>query len=258
MQLEGKVAVVTGAAQGIGKAIVEKLAQSGAHIAAIDNDACKLNLMVEEMRRKNYIVRAYNIDVSDSSLVDKTIKDIEENMGNIQSLINVAGILHIGSIENLTDEKWDETFKINTMGVVYTSRSVISYMKDRKEGSIVTIGSNSMQVPRIGLAAYAASKAAIMSFTKTMGLEMAKYNIRCNIVSPGSTNTKMLGLLINDENKYSDIIAGSLKNYKIGIPLQKIAEPSDISNVVHFLVSDLSNHITMQNICVDGGATLGV
>lgn len=108
------------------------------------------------------------------------------------------------------------------------------------------------------MAAYAASKAASTMFTKCLGLELAQYNIRCNIVSPGSTDTEMQWSLWSDENGAQAAIAGSPEAFKVGIPLKKIATPSNISDAVLFLVTDRANHITMNDICVDGGATLGV
>lgn len=108
------------------------------------------------------------------------------------------------------------------------------------------------------MAAYAASKAAAVMFTKCLGLELAAHHIRCNIVSPGSTETDMQRALWQDENGARDVIRGSLDTYKTGIPLQKLAKPSDIANAVLFLASEQANHITMHDLCVDGGATLGV
>jgi 2,3-dihydro-2,3-dihydroxybenzoate dehydrogenase len=131
-------------------------------------------------------------------------------------------------------------------------------MINRRRGSIVTVSSNAGHMPRTDMAAYASSKAAATMFTKCLGLELAQFGIRCNIVAPGSTNTEMLKLLWQDEKGEENVIKGSLETYKTGIPLHKIATPSDIAEAVLFLSSDKAGHITMNSLCVDGGATLGV
>ncbi|MEK5115047.1 2,3-dihydro-2,3-dihydroxybenzoate dehydrogenase [Bacillus sp. FSL R5-0677] len=258
MELKGKIAIVTGAAQGIGEAVVRTLAKQGVSIAAIDNNAELLYKMTNELNILNGHVIAFPADVRDRTNIDKIVEKVEATMGPIDILVNVAGILRVGSIETLSDEDWHSTFEVNTTGVFYVSRAVIKYMKSRKTGAIVTVGSNAANVPRIGMSAYAASKAAVTSFTKSMALELAEYNIRCNIVSPGSTETEMQRAMWEGDNDIEMVISGSLDKYKLGIPLKKLAKPSDIAEAVLFLISDQSAHITMHNLCVDGGATLGV
>ncbi|PED07019.1 2,3-dihydro-2,3-dihydroxybenzoate dehydrogenase [Bacillus pseudomycoides] len=258
MELKGKVALVTGAAQGIGEAVVKSLAEQGVSVAAIDKNAELLYKMRTNLQALNQHVVAFPVDISDRQNVDKVVENIESTMGPIDILINVAGVLRIGNIDTLSDDDWDTTFAVNTTGVFYICRAVIKNMKLREKGVIVTVGSNAASVPRIGMAAYAASKAAVTSFTKTMALELAEYNIRCNIVSPGSTETAMQKDMWKEDNGREAVIEGSLENYKLGIPLKKLAQPSDIANAVLFLVSDQSSHITMHNMCIDGGATLGV
>jgi 2,3-dihydro-2,3-dihydroxybenzoate dehydrogenase len=130
-------------------------------------------------------------------------------------------------------------------------------MRERRRGVIVTIASNAARVPRMDMAAYGASKAAAASYTKTLGLEMAQYGIRCNVISPGSTDTGMLHSLWEGPASRAATISGSLESYKLGIPLARIAEPEDIADAVLFLASDEARHITMQDLCVDGGAILG-
>ncbi|QPA52732.1 2,3-dihydro-2,3-dihydroxybenzoate dehydrogenase [Lysinibacillus sphaericus] len=258
MDLKGKIALVTGAAQGIGAAVVKALAELGVCVVAVDKNEEGLDRTAKELQKKNQHVVVFPADVSDRKRIDKIVEEIESTIGPIGILVNVAGVLRIGSVESLSDEDWHSTFEVNTTGVFYVSRAVIQYMKPRKDGVIVTVGSNAASIPRVGMSAYAASKAAVTSFTKTMGLELAEYNIRCNIVSPGSTETEMQQKMWNDESDMEKVIKGSLENFKLGIPLKKLATPSDIAEAVLFLVSNRSAHITMHNMCVDGGATLGV
>jgi 2,3-dihydro-2,3-dihydroxybenzoate dehydrogenase len=258
LKLAGKVALVTGCAQGIGASIAGALAASGAIVAGLDRNAVKLNSIAHELQAEGYGMEAFPVDVSDGGAVEAAVDAIERNMGSIEILVNVAGVLRAGLIESLSEADWETTFAVNARGVFNVSRAVSKHMMSRHKGSIVTVGSNAAKVPRISMAAYAASKAAAAMFTKCLGLELARYNIRCNTVSPGSTDTEMQRSLWKDENGAAAVIAGMPETFKVGIPLKKIAMPSDIADVVLFLVSDRANHITMSDICVDGGAALGV
>ncbi|TYR81426.1 2,3-dihydro-2,3-dihydroxybenzoate dehydrogenase [Priestia megaterium] len=258
MNLEGQVALVTGGAQGIGEATVRALCESGAVVAAVDHNSEKLCSLIKELKGQGYKAEAFPADVSDSKAVDRVVETIERDMGPIEVLVNVAGVLRMGLAQSLTDEEWEQTFAVNSTGVFHVSRSVSKHMITRKKGSIVTVGSNAARVPRVSMAAYAASKASAVMFTKCLGLELAQYNIRCNVVSPGSTDTEMQWALWKDENGAQGAIAGAPESFKVGIPLKKIATPSNIVDAILFFISDQANHITMSDLCVDGGATLGV
>lgn len=258
MELKGKVALVTGAAQGIGETVARILAERGVLVAAIDNNVDKLNKLVTDLGKDGYHVTAFPADVSDSMAVEEAVDQIECDIGPVEMLVNVAGVLRMGLIESLDDEDWATTFAINSTGVFNVSRSVSRRMIPRKSGSIVTVGSNAASVPRMYMSAYAASKAAATMFTKCLGLELAQYNIRCNLVSPGSTETEMQRSMWKGNNGAQAVIAGSSETFRVGIPLKKLAKPSDIAAAVLFLVSDQARHITMHDLCVDGGATLGV
>jgi 2,3-dihydro-2,3-dihydroxybenzoate dehydrogenase len=157
-----------------------------------------------------------------------------------------------------TDEDWRRTFAINTDGVFYMSRAIVQRMVPRQQGTIVTITSNAAGTPRTEMAAYAASKAAATIFTKSLALEVARYGIRCNLVAPGSTETRMLRQLWKDQNSRRDTLVGTPSMFRVGIPLGKLAQPSDVAGAVLFLLSEQAAHITMHTLTVDGGATLGV
>ncbi|WNG36060.1 2,3-dihydro-2,3-dihydroxybenzoate dehydrogenase [Archangium violaceum] len=251
-----KVALVTGAAQGIGAAVARALAE-GASIAALDTREEGLSVLVEELRQRGCRAAAFKVDVSDSAAVEAVVERVERELGPIEILANVAGVLRMGSVVSLSDEDWATTFAVNTHGVFHVSRAVARRMVPRKSGVIVTVGSNASGVPRMQMAAYAASKAASTMFTKCLGLELAQHNIRCNVVSPGSTDTAMQRGMWADENGAQAVIAGSLETFRLGIPLRRIATPADIADAVAFLVSDRARHITLHDLCVDGGATLG-
>lgn len=244
-EFNGKVAVVTGAARGIGKAVADALAKSGATVAALD--------IAFASEGKNQFI----VDVADSAAVNKTISTVEHQLGEIDYLVNAAGILRMGSLLECSDDDWQRTFAVNTTGAFNLCRAVGRRMLPRKRGAIVVVSSNAASIPRIGMGAYAASKAATSHMLKCLGLELAQANIRCNIVAPGSTDTDMQRQLWVDASGAEKVIAGSLENYRLGIPLQRIATPENIASVVLFLLSSNAAHITLESILVDGGATLG-
>ncbi|HET8662301.1 MAG TPA: 2,3-dihydro-2,3-dihydroxybenzoate dehydrogenase [Micromonosporaceae bacterium] len=252
-----KVAVVTGAAGGIGTAVVQALAAQGMAVAAVDVNVPALDELTEKMAVNGWFVPGYQADVADGAEVECTVARIEREVGEIELLVNAAGVLRLGAASELSDVDWRAMFSVNLDGVFHCSRAVASRMKQRRSGAIVTIASNAGRVPRMQMAAYGASKAAAASYTKTLGLELAEYGIRCNVVSPGSTDTSMLRQLWSGAGDRQGTIMGSLETYKTGIPLRRLAEPLDIADAVVFLASDRARHITMQDLCVDGGAVLG-
>ncbi|EPX58951.1 2,3-dihydro-2,3-dihydroxybenzoate dehydrogenase [Cystobacter fuscus DSM 2262] len=256
MGTKAQVALVTGAAQGIGAAVARALAGEAA-IAALDTKQAGLEALVTGLRERDRRAEAYVADVSDAAAVEAVVERVERELGPITTLVNVAGVLRMGSVLTLSDADWATTFAVNTHGVFHVSRAVARRMVPRKSGAIVTVGSNASSVPRMQMAAYAASKAASTMFTKCLGLELAQHGIRCNVVSPGSTDTEMQRLLWADENGASAVIAGAPETFRVGIPLRRIATPEDIAEAVAFLVSDRARHITLHDLCVDGGATLG-
>ena len=254
-EFDGKTVLVTGAAQGIGSVVAKMFLERGATVIAVDQNEEGLNVLLNQNELNNTRMKTFRLDVSDSAAVEDMVNHIANEIAPIDILINVAGVLRMGPIHSLSDEDWNKTFSVNTTGVFNMSRAVSKNMMLRKSGAIVTVGSNAANTPRMEMAAYAASKAATTMFMKCLGLELAAYNIRCNLVSP---ETEMQRLLWADENGAKNIIAGSQNTYRLGIPLQKIAQPSEVAEAVLFLASDRASHITMHNLCVDGGATLGV
>lgn len=248
MEFEGKVAVVTGAAQGIGLAVAQALVRGGAKVAALDREP-------EGLKRAEATL-ALTLDVCDGPGILTAAARIERELGPIDILVNVAGVLRLNSVLNTRDEDWEATFAVNTMGVFRMSRAVAQGMVARRQGVIVTVGSNAAQTPRTQMAAYAASKAASAQFTRCLALELAPHGVRCNIVSPGSTDTAMQHQLWSGPDSAQAVIQGSLKDFRLGIPLGRLAQAEDIAQAVCFLASDRARHITMHDLRVDGGATL--
>ncbi len=253
-----KVAMVTGAAGGIGGAVAAALAARDFTVAAVDAAEGRLTELVEKLTGNGLSVAGYHADVSDSAEVDRTVARIERELGEIGLLVNTAGILRLGAATELSDVDWRAMFAVNVDGVFFCSRAVGERMRRRGAGTIVTVASNAARVPRTRMAGYGATKAAVSALTKTLGLELAGFGVRCNVVSPGSTDTDMLRQLSDGSDVRQAVIDGSPGDYKLGIPLRRVAEPEDIADAVLFLASDRARHVTMQDLCVDGGATLGV
>lgn len=255
--VEGKVALVTGAASGIGAAVARALAARGSLVAAVDADEAEVRALTAELSGTGYSVAAYPTDVRDSPAVDATVGRVEDELGPVEILVNGAGVLRTGPVVDLTDRDWAVVLESNIAGVFHLSRVVARQMTKRGSGCIVTVSSNAAGVPRMHMAAYAASKAASTQFTKCLGLELAQHGIRCNVVSPGSTDTPMLRSMWGPDHGAEATIDGTPEEYRVGIPLRKLARPEEIADAVVFLASDESSHITMQDLYVDGGAALG-
>lgn len=206
--LDGRVAVVTGAAGGIGAEIVAQLVRHRAAVALVDRDGAALEELAERLRKEAAAdpdaseprLLAVPADVSDGGEVAAAVERVEEGLGPITHLVNAAGILRPGPVAGLTERDWDDTLAVNATGVYLMSRAVAARMAPRGFGAIVTVTSNAARTARTGMAAYAASKAAAQAFTKCLGLELAGTGVRCNVVAPGSTDTPMLTSLWEGED----------------------------------------------------------
>ncbi|PHV11878.1 2,3-dihydro-2,3-dihydroxybenzoate dehydrogenase [Chitinimonas sp. BJB300] len=257
MEFAGKVALVSGAAQGIGAAVAHMLAAGGATVALLDRDAAGLTHQVTELQRSGRKkALALPADLRDGMAINAAVVRCELELGAIDILVNVAGILRPGSILGMSDTDWADTFAVNTTGPFQLCRAVAQGMVRRGRGAIVTVGSNAAAVPRLNMAAYCASKAATAHFMRCLALELAPHGVRCNTVSPGSTHTAMQRQLWTSADSAQKVIDGDMDAWRLGIPLGRIADPDDIAEAVCFLASDRARQITMHDLRVDGGATL--
>jgi 2,3-dihydro-2,3-dihydroxybenzoate dehydrogenase len=251
------VAVVSGAAGGIGSAVARLLAERGSRVAAVDRDAELLTETVGKLAADGLDVTAYPTDVTDSASVAGLADGVARDLGPADHLVNAAGVLRLGRVDHFGDADWRAVFSVNVDGVFHMCRAFLPQLASGGRGAVVTVASNAAATPRAGMAAYAASKAAATQFTKSFGLEAARYGVRCNTVAPGSTDTPMLRGMWQDDSDHQATLNGSLADHRIGIPLGKIARPQDIAHAVAFLLSDEANHITLHDLTVDGGAGLG-
>jgi 2,3-dihydro-2,3-dihydroxybenzoate dehydrogenase len=249
--LSGRIALVTGAAGGIGAAVVRQLAEEGVRVVAADLPSDALTALAQDGA-----IRPEALDVSDSAAVTALFDRIEADWGPIDLIASVAGVLSNVTVDQTEDAEWRRVFAVNTDAVFHLGRETARRMGPRGRGAFVTVSSNAAGVPRHAMAAYAASKAAATMFTRCLGLELAPMGVRCNIVAPGSTLTPMQTGMWADETGAARVIAGSPETFKAGIPLAKLATPEDVADAVVFLLSDRAAHITMTDLYVDGGATL--
>ncbi|MDI9915303.1 SDR family oxidoreductase [Rhodococcus sp. IEGM 1379] len=255
-----RVAVVTGAAAGIGAAVARMLASDGYSLALLDRDGVELSSVAAELAvTYGGEIVTYVVDVTDRDGVDMAIESVVERFGTIDALAHAAGVLDTGAVLDSDPSVWRNVFNVNVFGLLNVMQSVGRVMRTRRVGSIVVVSSNAAGIPRIGMGAYGSSKAAATMLVRTAGLELAGDGIRVNVVAPGSTDTAMQRSLWVDPNGDAGaqaVIEGNLAAYRLGIPLGKLATAADIADSVHFLLSDRAAHITMQALYVDGGATL--
>ena len=239
-----KVALVTGSSRGIGRAIAIELAKSGIDIVVNDSKNPQEGIeVVDEINKIGQRAIYIQADVSDPDQVEKMVEKIIHEFGKIDILVNNAGITADKLLKDMTIPDWNKVIAVNLTGVFNCTKCVIKYMQKQKSGKIINISSISGQIGNIGQANYSASKAGVISFTKTVAKEYARDGIIVNAVAPGFIRTKMV------ENIPEKVVEKILKQ----IPLHRLGEPEEVAKLVCFLASDDANYITGQVISINGG-----
>ncbi|MBC7329412.1 3-oxoacyl-[acyl-carrier-protein] reductase [bacterium] len=247
MRFEGKVAIITGAGRGIGKAIAERLASEGADVVVCDIDKEAAERTAEEIRSK-YSVKAIAIsaDVAKEGDVNSMVEETIKNFGRVDFLINNAGITKDSLLLRMSEEEWDKVIAVDLKSVFLCTRAVIRHMMRQRFGRIVNISSVIGLRGNVGQANYASAKAGIIGFTKSSARELAGRNITVNAVAPGYIQTEMT------ERLPQDVREEMLKQ----VPLGRPGQPEDVAGVVAFLCSEDASYITGEIIRVDGGMAM--
>lgn len=241
--LNNKIAIVTGASQGIGKIIAFELAKSGAHVACISRNKKAIESIVDEITINGGQASSFPCDISDADTLSEIITEIIKENSRIDILVNNAGITKDSLLMRMSIEQWDDVINTNLNGAFHCTKAVVRYMMKNKFGRIINITSIVGLTGNAGQANYAASKAGLIGMTKSIAKEVASRGITANCIAPGWIETSM-----------TDKLSGEVKNEFLShIPVGRIGSPDDIANAVIFLASDEAGYITGQTITVDGG-----
>ena len=247
MQLTGKTAIVTGGSRGIGRAAALTLAEAGADVAVIyaGNTAAAEETvrLIEEKGRKGLAIQC---DVADEAAVTAMVKDVKKELGRIDILVNNAGITRDGLLMIMKEADWQAVLDTNLTGAFHCTKAVTRLMMKQRSGSIINITSVVGETGNAGQANYAAAKAGLIGFTKSVAKELASRNIRCNAIAPGCIETDMTAVL------GEDTVDAMIKT----IPMGRVAQPEEVAKAVLYLASDDASYITGQTLNVDGGMVM--
>ena len=242
--LEGKTAIITGASRGIGKGIAEVFAQHGANVAfTYSSSVDAANALENALNTAGVKAKGYKSNAADFEQAQQLVKDVIEDFGSIDILINNAGITKDNLLMRMSEEDFDRVIEVNLKSIFNMTKAVQRTMLKQRHGSIVNMSSVVGVKGNAGQANYAASKAGMIGFSKSMALELGSRNIRTNVIAPGFIETEMTAKL--DEE--------TVKGWRNAIPLKRGGSPEDIANACVFLASDLSAYVTGQVLNVDGG-----
>ena len=242
--LEGKVAIITGASRGIGRGVAKVFAEHGANVAFTYSASAEAAHELEnELNALGVIAKGYQSNAADFNEAQKLIENVLTDFGNIDILINNAGITKDNLLMRISEQDFDQVIEVNLKSVFNMTKAVQKTMLKNRKGSIINMSSVVGVKGNAGQTNYAASKAGVIGFTKSVALELGSRNIRCNAIAPGFIETEMTAKLNEDV----------VKGWREGIPLKRGGSPEDVANACVFLASELSTYITGQVINVDGG-----
>ncbi|MGC8720739.1 MAG: SDR family NAD(P)-dependent oxidoreductase [Thermodesulforhabdaceae bacterium] len=250
--MDNRVAVVTGGARGIGKAICQILAKQGARVAVADIKTDLAEQTAAEITASGGTAMAVYADVTDLESVRAMARKIHEAFGTVDILVNNAGWDRIMLFSETTPDFWDKVININFKGVLNCIHVFMQDMIEKKQGRIISISSDAAKVGSSGESVYSGAKGAVVSFSKTMARELARYNVTVNVVCPGPTETPLVDEMRVD-SELGQKILGAMEKI---IPLRRMAKPEDIAYAVAFLASDEAGYITGQTLSVNGGLTM--
>lgn len=248
--LEGKTAIVTGAARGIGEAIAIKFAEQGANVAftyVSDSSAAKAKALEEKLTGLGVKAKAYQSNAGNFAACETFVNDVLKEFGTVDICVNNAGISKDNLLLRMSPEQFEEVIQVNLNSVFYMTKQVIKPMMKARSGAIINMSSVIGEMGNAGQSSYAASKAGVIGFTKSVAKELGSRNIRCNAIAPGFVETDMTSYLKEGE---------AADKYKAGIPLGRFASAEDIANVTLFLASDMGSYVTGQTISVCGGLNI--
>src|SRR3989338_972832 len=246
--LKNKTAIVTGARRGMGRAHALVLAKAGARVMVADISSEECEKVVKEIEKNGGEAMAIKCDVSKKEEVDKMIETVVKKWGKLDILINNAGIAQFVPFLQMTEAEWDKTININLKGYFLCAQAAAKEMQRQGSGAIVNIASVAMGQVGVGfpnLTHYCASKGGIVGMSEAMAIELAPYNIRVNVVSPGAIDTPMIDQVKQDKAAMAGILAR--------VPLRRVGKPEEVANAVLFLASDESSYMTGSVVVVDGG-----
>lgn len=254
MKLDGKVAIVTGGAKGIGKGIVSVFLKYGARVVILDHSEQLKNTIMELNGKYPGMINGFIVDIRVQASLDACFKEIQNTYGKVDIIVNNAGVCKLASFDEMSDELRDFHFDINIVGTWMVTKTFLPLLKVNG-GAIVNLSSvTGPSVADPGEVAYATSKAAVLGFTKSLAAELVSNNIRVNAIMPGYVATPMVDGMarVSNESDPDSVIEGIAK----GIPMGRLARPEEIGELAAFLASGESSYITGQGIVIDGGSTL--
>jgi 3-oxoacyl-[acyl-carrier protein] reductase len=248
--LDGKVAIITGAARGIGEGVALKFAEHGCNVAftyVSDSSAERAAALEAKLTALGVKAKAYQSNAGDFAQCEALVNDVLKEFGTVDICVNNAGISKDNLLLRMSPEQWNEVIQVNLNSVFYMTKQVIKPMMKARSGSIINMSSVIGEMGNAGQSSYAASKAGVIGFTKSVAKELGSRNIRCNAIAPGFVETDMTSYLKEGDGG---------EKYKAGIPLGRFASAEDIANVTLFLASDMGSYITGQTLSVCGGLNI--